>query len=161
MLSSRTSIQRVSRREFDMSKTIAPERQQAIAKRQDRKLDKAIDRSFNLLFSEADTVGPHQRHQLRGLLRYYAKQAHPFRACVKDNTKRFGPGQVEKVCATLKDIIRGTTHWRGHPELDHGSPGAVAASDEQPPQIDEELGTLLLSLDEDKLAVLFSASEGE
>jgi hypothetical protein len=152
-----------------MSKsTIAPERQQALARRQELELDKKIDRHIDLifsnegiLFSEADTVGPHQRHQLRGLLRYYAKKAHPFRACVKDNTKRFGPGAVEKVCATLKDIIRGTTHWRGHPELDHGAPGAVAASDEQPPMIDEELGKLLLSLDEDKLAIIFSAAEGE
>lgn len=152
-----------------MSETaIAPERQQVLARRRDRELDEQLDRHLDvifsnegILFSEADTVGPHQRHQLRGLLRYYAKQAHPFRACVKDNTKRFGPGQVEKVCATLKDIIRGTTHWRGHPELDHGSPGAVAASDEQTPMIDEELGKLLLSLDEEKLAVIFSAEEGE
>jgi hypothetical protein len=150
-----------------MSKTISPERQQALQRRQERELDTEINRRIDLifsnesiLFSEADTVGPHQRHQLRGLLRHYAKQAHPFRACVKDNTKRFGPGAVEKVCATLKDLIRGTTHWRGHPELDHGSPG-VTASDDDPPMIDEELGNLLLSIDEDKLAVLFLGSEGE
>jgi hypothetical protein len=151
-----------------MSKTaIAPERQEVLARRKERELNEEIDRRIDLvfsqegiLFSEADTVGPKQRHQLRGLLRYYAKKAHPFRACVKDNTKRFGPGGAEKVCAVLKDIIRGTTHWRGHPELDHGSPGAVAASDE-PPMIDEDLGKLLLSFDEDKLAVLFSAGEEE
>lgn len=135
------------------------ELQNARARREDRKLDEAIDSTIGFLFSEADTVGPHQRHQLRGLLRYYAKQAHPFRACVKDNTKRFGPGRVEKVCATLKDIIRGTTHWRGHPELDHGAPGAVAASDEAPPEIDEDLATILLSVSEEKLGVLFSRAE--
>lgn len=135
------------------------ELQEARIRREDKKLDAVIDDAIGFLFSEADTVGPQQRHQLRGLLRYYAKQAHPFRACVKDNTKRFGPGRVEKVCATLKDIIRGTTHWRGHPELDHGSPGAVVASDEAPPEIDEDLATILLSADEDKLGVLFSRAE--
>lgn len=134
------------------------ELQKARERREDRKLDAVIEDAVGFLFSEADTVGPHQRHQLRGLLRYYAKQPHPFRACVKDNTKRFGPGRVEKVCATLKDIIRGTTHWRGHPERDHGSPG-VTASDEAPPEIDEDLATILLSVEEDKLGVLFSRAE--
>lgn len=122
--------------------------------REDRLLDAAIDRRIGLLFSEADTVGPDSRHKLRGLLRYYAKQAHPFGACVKDNMKRFGPNRTERVCATLKDIIRGTTHWRGHPELDHGAPGAVAASDA--PILDEETATLLLSLSESDLEILFS-----
>lgn len=135
------------------------ELQKARERRVDQKLDAAIDETISLLFSEADTVGPQQRHQLRGLLRYYAKQAHPFRACVKDNTKRFGPGAVDKVCATLKDIIRGTTHWRGHPELDHGAPGAVTASHEDPPILDEGLAEILLSVSEDKLAILFSRAE--
>lgn len=134
------------------------ELQEARERRIDRQLDEVIDKSLGVLFSQADTVGPHQRHQLRGLLRYYAKKAHPFRACVIDNTKRFGPGRTEAVCATLKDIIRGTTHWRGHPALDHGAPGAIAASDA--PEISEELGEILLSISEDKLAVLFSSAEG-
>lgn len=139
---------------------LAPERQQALARRLDRELDEVIDQSLSVCFSEADTVGPRQRHQLRGLLRYYAKKEHPFTACVKDNTKRFGPGGADKVCATLKDIIRGTTHWRGHPELDHGSMGAVAASDEQPPMIDEDLGKLLLSMEEkDLYGMIFAAAE--
>jgi hypothetical protein len=116
--------------------------------REDRLLDEAIDKSLGMLFSEADTVGPHQRHQLRGLLRYYAKQAHPFRQCVRDNMKRFGPGRTESVCATLKDIIRGTTHWRGHPELDHGSPGAVAAS---APELGDELVAVLLAIPDEKI----------
>lgn len=144
-----------------MSSSLAPERQEAIERRLNIELDAVIDQSLSVLLSEADTVGPKQRHQLRGLLRYYAKKDHPFTACVHDNTKRFGPGGAEKVCATLKDIIRGTTHWRGHPELDHGSPGAIAASDE-PPTIDEELGTVLLSFSEkDLYAMIFAAAEKE
>jgi hypothetical protein len=98
--------------------------------------------------SEASTVGPDARHKLRGILRHYAKDPHPFTACVRDNTKRFGPGRVDKVCAVVKDIIRGTTQWRGHPALDHGSPGAIAASE---PTIDEETEQLLLSIPSERL----------
>lgn len=142
--------------------SLAPERQRAIANRLDRELDQVIDRSLQVVFSNADRVGPTQRHQLKGLLRHYAKQAKPFTACVHDNTKRFGAGGADKVCATLKDIIRGTTHWRGHPELDHGSPGAIAASNEDPPMIDEDLGKLLLSMSEENLYdMIFAAAEKE
>lgn len=119
--------------------------------REDRLLDEWLDRQMDVLLadvgrapgvSEADTVGPDARHKLRGILRHYAKDPHPFTACVHDNLKRFGPGRTERVCAVLKDIIRGTTKWRGHPALDHGSPGAMAAS----AGIDEDTATLLLSI---------------
>lgn len=143
-----------------MSKQLSPERQAALERRLDKELDAVIDQSLEVVFSNADRVGPTQRHQLRGLLRYYAKKDKPFTACVHDNTKRFGPGRVEKVCAVLKDIIRGTTHWRGHPELDHGSSGAVAASDERPPQISDDTAEVLLSLGEEKVfEMIFAAAE--
>jgi len=61
----------------------------------------------------AAQVGPDARWKLRGILRHYAKKPHPFAACVRDNRKRFGP-RAEAVCAVVKDLIRGTTHWRGH-----------------------------------------------
>jgi hypothetical protein len=142
--------------------------------REDRLLDAAIDTRLEALFaqpepgvSEADTVGPHARHKLRGLLRYYAKKDHPFTACVHDNMKRFGPNRTERVCATVKDIIRGTTHWRGHPELDHGAPGAVAASDMDETTDDRvlewafsdpQVTDFLCSLSESHLEILFSDS---
>jgi hypothetical protein len=138
----------------------------AQAAREDRLLDQVIDRNLEMVFSlatsavphpgvsQASTVGPKARHQLRFLLRYYAKKEHPFTACVHDNMKRFGPGRTEGMCATLKDVIRGTTHWRGHPELDHGAPGAIAASDA--PEISEEVAEFLLSLPTSKLEILFS-----
>jgi hypothetical protein len=116
--------------------------------REDALLMEDIDRRIDLLFSEADTVGPDARHKLRGILRHYAKMPHPFRACVKDNMKRFGPGRTERVCATLKDIIRGTTKWRGHPAADHGSAGL---------SLDEEVEKLLLSIPDEKLESFFSA----
>lgn len=56
-------------------------------------------------------VSPDDMKKLRPLLRHYAKKAHPFRACVRDNRKRFGP-RTNAVCAVLKDLIKGTTKWR-------------------------------------------------
>lgn len=115
--------------------------------REARVWEEAFERDFEILMSNADAVGPDARHKLKGILRHYAKDPHPFRACVRDNTERFGPGRVEKVCAVLKDIIRGTTKWRGHPAADHGVGGAFAA----PPEIDSETERLLLSLDDERL----------
>lgn len=56
-------------------------------------------------------VSPSDMKKLAPLLRHYGKMKHPFRACVKDNRKRFGP-LTEKYCAVLKDLIKGTTKWR-------------------------------------------------
>lgn len=65
-------------------------------------------------------VSPEDRKKLAGIIEHYRKQPHPFRACVKDNRKRFGPG-AEAICATIKDLIEGNTWWRvgrqrGEPE---------------------------------------------
>jgi hypothetical protein len=117
---------------------------QAQAARDDILLNDFLDAQLDLLFS-SKTVGPEARRKLRGLLSYYAKKPHPFRACVKDNMKRFGPGRTEAVCATLKDIIKGTTKWR------HGSKGAVALSDSEMPVFDEETFDLLMSISDDDL----------
>jgi hypothetical protein len=57
-------------------------------------------------------VTPAERARLAPLLRHYAKSPHPFTACVRDNRKRFGP-RTEAVCAVLKDVLRGSTMWRG------------------------------------------------
>jgi len=57
-------------------------------------------------------VTPAERAKLAPLLRHYAKSAHPFTQCVRDNRKRFGP-RTEQVCAVVKDLVRGTTMWRG------------------------------------------------
>ena len=133
--------------------------------REDRLLDGWLEEQMTVLLaevgrapgvSEADTVGPDARHKLKGILRHYAKDPHPFTACVHDNMKRFGPGRTEKVCAVLKDIIRGTTHWRGHPALDHGAPGAIAAS------LDEDVERLLLSIPTERLETfLWTAQQRE
>lgn len=53
-----------------------------------------------------------KRGPLKNLISFYMKKRHPFRACVRDNTKRFGPDGANRVCATLKDLGMNTTHWR-------------------------------------------------
>ena len=116
---------------------------QAQQDRDDRVLLAEIDSRLDVLLSAKD-VGPEARSHLRALLAHYAKNPHPFRACVKDNMKRFGPGSTERVCATLKDMIRGTTRWR------HGADArAVTASDA--PEISEEVAQLILSVPDDAL----------
>ena len=123
-----------------------------------RRREMALELSPNgsLLLSNADRVGPEARHRLAGLIKYYAKKPHPFRACVSDNTKRFGEDRAKRVCAVIKDI-RGTTKWRGNPELDHGAPGAVGLDDATEELITPEIAGLLCTLtakDLKNLAVL-------
>jgi len=79
--------------------------------RDDIILDERINKILDLKLSHAD-VGPEARKKLRHLLKFYAKKRHPFRACVRDNMKRFGPGRTERICATVKDLIKGTHKWR-------------------------------------------------
>ena len=57
-------------------------------------------------------ITPENKKKLSGLVAHYRKKPHPFRACVRDNTKRFGKDRAEKVCAVLKDVMEGTTKWR-------------------------------------------------
>ncbi len=121
-------------------------------------LDSELDRVFGLVFSEADSVGPEARTKLRAVLKHYAKEAHPYRSCVVDNTSRFGPGRTEAICATLKDIIRGTTQWRGHPNEDHGSPGLTASDIGSYSLTDEEKRQLLTALSDEDLNALEEAA---
>ena len=107
----------------------------ARAAREGKLLDEFLDRHLDVLLSSKD-VGPDARVKLRKLLSHYAKQPHPFRACVRDNMKRFGPGRTERVCATLKDIIRGTTRWRKAADVVASVP------------IDDEVAAVLLSLED-------------
>jgi hypothetical protein len=53
--------------------------------------DEQLTDYLSVALSNADRVGPKARHELHGLLKYYAKKPHPFTACVHDNRKRFGP----------------------------------------------------------------------
>ncbi len=57
-------------------------------------------------------VTPAERKRLAPLVAHYRKSPHPFAACVRDNSKRFGPEGAKRVCAVVKDLIEGNTHWR-------------------------------------------------
>lgn len=94
--------------------------------RERRSIESEIDKRVDLLLSnyQAVTANPSSMGHLRFLLKHYAKQAHPWKACFKDNFKRFGP-KTAGLCGVLKDTIRQSTHWRGHPGEDHGAPGVA------------------------------------
>lgn len=104
-----------------------------------------IDSMVNRLVAEvelsnADRVGPAARKRLKGLLDFYRKKAHPFTACVRDNTKRFGHDDAEKVCAVLKDLEEGTTKWR------NGGHHSVDVDHVESFSMDDDLRSLLLSI---------------
>lgn len=60
----------------------------------------------------AAQVGPEERRRLAPLIKHYMSKPHPFTACVRDNTKRFGEERAKRVCAVVKDLGAGTTKWR-------------------------------------------------
>lgn len=97
--------------------------------RRERMLSDEVDARIDLLLANYQrvTANPRSMGYLRFLLKHYARSPTPFRSCVADNMRRFGAGRTEAICATLKDTIRQTTHWRGKgPQpLDHGSPGVA------------------------------------
>jgi hypothetical protein len=86
--------------------------EQAREERLDREIDGMIADKLKNATNLAAPISPAARVKLRGILKKYAKSPHPFRACVKDNMSRFGPGRTEAVCATLKDTIKGNKNWR-------------------------------------------------
>jgi len=94
----------------------------------DTLLDSALDRRIGLMLGSRD-VSPDAKRKLKGLLKHYAKKPRPFTACVRDNRERFGQKGAERVCATLKDIIRGTTKWRGGGKTDRGAKGLRGLSE--------------------------------
>lgn len=119
--------------------------------REDLFLEEEIDRKLSLVLS-AKNVTPRDKAKLKGLLKYYAKKPKPFTACVRDNTKRFGKDGAERVCATLKDIIKGTTKWRKGRKRKNLSDDLLPDTD--PPEIDDRTAELLDSLTEQQLGEL-------
>ena len=110
----------------------------ASEKREESLLMEEVDRRLNLLLANYQRVtsNPRSMGYLRFLLRHYAKSPTPFRSCVADNTKRFGPIKVKGLCGVLKDTLRQTVYWRGkkgHSKVpDVGAPGvAIAYGDKE------------------------------
>jgi len=81
----------------------------------EERFDREIDKMISDKIAEANLaapISPVAKVKLRNILKKYAKSEHPFRECVRDNMKRFGPGRTEALCATLKDTIKGRKDWR-------------------------------------------------
>lgn len=74
-------------------------------------------------------VSPAARKKIDPIVKHYRGMAHPFTACVADNTKRFGPERAKKVCAVVKDMAEGTTKWRkgGKGKVSEHEAGALLA----------------------------------
>lgn len=112
-----------------------PEVAEASARRLERTSDENLDGALGLLLSnyQAVTANPRSMGYLRFLLAHYAKSAHPWHDCYKDNFKRFGP-KTAALCGVLKDTIRQRTDWRGKGPrpTDVGSPGVAIADADAP-----------------------------
>lgn len=81
--------------------------------------DDDFDEYVSVSLANFQRVTTGEKKKLRGLMRHYAKMKHPFTACVRDNTKRFGEARAKKICAVLKDLIKGTTKWRSTERKKH------------------------------------------
>lgn len=117
-----------------------------------------VEMAADILLANYQRVTPKEKKQLHGLLKYYANKKHPFEACVRDNTKRFGKDRAERICAVLKDIIRGTTKWRGkNNPRDVGrtkwamSEVNMADVDMQAPVVSNRVANLILNLDDERM----------
>ena len=121
--------------------------------RYDALLDDAFSRRIDELMLASDgvenakAVSPEAKHKLRGILKHYAKERHPFTACVRDNTKRFGKDRAERICAVVKDIIWGTTKWRGKGDKSGEGPHPYTGMSEAI-EIDDETAGLIDTLSE-------------
>lgn len=108
---------------------------QASDRRLERLLDDETDTVLRSLFANYQrvTANPRSMGYLRFLLKHYANQPHPWRACYKDNFKRFGP-KTAGLCGVLKDTIRQRTDWRGKGPrpTDVGSPGVAIGEADAP-----------------------------
>lgn len=140
----------------------------------DTKLDELIDvLQFSGVRLEAppgqggaSTVGPAARNKLKGILKHYAKQTHPFSQCVRDQVKHgLSESHAKGRCGTLKDIIWGTTKWRGKDNPKGVGPHAYASMSECPIEMDEETGRLVDMLGElelwDLLGLVLAEGETE
>lgn len=75
-------------------------------------------------------VGPGDLRKLAPLMRHYAANPHPFSACKRDQLKHgLSEDHANRRCAVLKDLIKGTTKWRGKEEEDAALEAVEEAED--------------------------------
>lgn len=75
--------------------------------------DELLERKINEVLTHL-AVSPSDKKKLAPLLKHYGKMAHPFRSCVRDQIKHgLSRDMANRRCARLKDLIKGTTKWRG------------------------------------------------
>lgn len=102
-------------------------------------LKKATGKIESLLKAEQFTkpgtanVSPADLKRLRPLLEHYRKKPHPFRSCFRDQVKHgLSRKHAARRCAVLKDLIHGSTNWRGKSKV-------VKSSGEWTPEVVETI----------------------
>lgn len=96
-------------------------------RRKQNALYAAMERSVEVALAQAD-VSPSDKKKLHGILKWMAKSPHPFTKCYKALLAHgWSEDRAKKTCATLKDVVRGTTKWRKGKSFDVGvSPAALS-----------------------------------
>jgi hypothetical protein len=85
-------------------------------------------------------VTPEHRKKIGPIVRHYMKDPHPFTACVRDNTKRFGEDRAKRICAVVKDMGMRTTKWRKGPVSEEELQAAIVASGVRVQMLEEAFG---------------------
>jgi hypothetical protein len=86
---------------------------------QDMQLDEEIEDYLNISLANGFSKGTanvsaRDMVKLKGLLAHYAKKKHPFTSCFNDQVEHgLSKDHAAKRCAVLKDLIVGSTKWRG------------------------------------------------
>jgi len=122
------------------------------------RIDQVLDRvglsEERCLQLAAADVGPHARKKLKGILDKYRKSATPFRDCKRDQIANGLPEKLaNERCATLKDIIRGTTKWRKGPGKMHASDDLAISPCSL---VDDDVAVLLDQVDTKALAEILA-----
>lgn len=101
----------------------------------------------------AENVGPHARKKLKGILAHYAKMAHPFRACKRDQMKNgLSEEMANRRCATLVDVIKGRKDWRGGSKKTNMSEASITPCS----MVDDDVAVLLDAADQSALTELLT-----
>lgn len=81
--------------------------QEARLARAEKQIDAHLDAFIESKTAKlAMPVQPTAKIKLRDILKRYARDPSPFKACVAGEMARFGPGRTEAICASLKNVIK-------------------------------------------------------
>lgn len=134
----------------------------------DLQLDEDIEQYLNIALANGFSKGTanvsgRDMVKLKGLLAYYAKKKKPFTACFNDQIKHgLSKDHAAKRCAVLKDLIRGTTKWRGKENMSENEKVDFVLDDY--PENDnyiEEFVDWALNLDDETVNMILTSNNND